>query len=287
MEFTKDIQLNNYPSANETLTINYHGFLSNSSELFIVYGFGESWENTSEMNMKKTKNGFTVEIEMLNFDTFNFCFRNHNYEWDNNSNTNYISPILPSVKEDVQVLFDELLTPPLKKVNSKAFDIDALIEEILEPLMIKSVEQKDVTPIQITSKPIDLGAEITNVLSQIANEPATQELVEYSTLDEILSGTVIEETPIELFEEKSSVDDIVNELIQNMSITQNTTNSIEPVTQKNEESDTENSLIPLEESFMISPRQLSKFYLFRKRLKLAFYKALVKIPKMIFGEENS
>ena len=272
MEFTKDIQLNNSPTVNQPVTITYHGFLGNSDELFMVYGFGESWENTSEMKMEKTENGFSATIDMLDFDTFNFCFRNGNYEWDNNSNCNYISSISPSViKEDVPV---------------QTFDIDALIEEILEPILIKPVETPiENTPIQITNEPIDLGVEITKVLSQIAEQEPMQELVEYSTLDEILSGTVIEQTPIELFEEESSIDDIVNHLIQNMSLSQESTNSEESLENISEIKE-ETSLVPLEDAFMISPRQLSKFYLFKKRLKLAFYKALVKIPKMIFGEEN-
>lgn len=257
MEFTKDIQFNNSPTINQFVTITYHGFLSNSVELSIVYGFGEAWENTSEVKMEKTENGFCATIKMLDFDTFNFCFRNSNYEWDNNSHCNYISPILPCVEH--------------KEENTKTFDIDQLIEEILQPIMIKPAQEiEETTPVQITSKPIDLGAEITKVLSQIANEPVTQELVEYSTLDEILSGTVIEQTPIELFEDESSVD----------------ADLAEPVIEEIQETELEKSLVPLEDSFVISPRQLSKFYLFKKRLKLAFYKALVKIPKLIFGEEN-
>lgn len=254
MEFTKDIQFNNSPTINQDVTITYHGFLSNSFELSIVYGFGEAWENTTEVTMQKTDHGFSATIKMLDSDTFNFCFRNNNYEWDNNSNCNYISPILPCIEEE----------------KAKTFDIDQLIEEILQPIITNSAQEvEETTPVQITSKPIDLGVEITKVLSQIANEPVTQELIEYSTLDEILSGTVIEQTPIELFEDEPPVDDIEKNLIEELQETQQ-----------------EKSLIPLEDSFVISPRQLSKFYLFKKRLKLAFYKALVKIPKLIFGEEN-
>ncbi len=256
MEFTKDIQFNNRPTIDQDVTITYHGFLSNSLELSIVYGFGEAWENTSEVTMQKTDHGFSATIKMLNFDTFHFCFRNNNYEWDNNSNCNYISPILPCTEPEEE--------------KAKTFDIDQLIEEILQPIITKSAQEvEETTPIQITSNPIDLGVEITKVLSQIANEPVTQELIEYSTLDEILSGTVIEQTPIELFEDESPVDDIVEDLIEEI-----------------QEIEQEKSLIPLEDSFIISPRQLNKFYLFKKRLKLAFYKALVKIPKLIFGEEN-
>lgn len=286
MEFTKDIQLNNKPTVNQCVTVTYHGFLSGSSELTIVYGFGETWEHTSEMKMQKTSNGFSAKINMLDFDTFNFCFRNSNYEWDNNSNCNYISSILPAVDNEaihaeIELLFNELLSTQEQKQSVQTFDIDALIEEILQPIAIQQ-ETEENTPIQITTQPIDLGVEITNVLSQIKNETPVENLVEYSTLDEILSGTVIDQTPVELFEQ-DSVDEIVNELIQNMSTSQEEADNVDKIEAVETE---EKALINPEDAFMISPRKLSKFYLFRKRIKLAFYKALVKIPKMIFGAEE-
>lgn len=276
MEFTKDIQFNNSPTVNKSVTIDYCGFLSNSSELSIVYGFGESWEFTSETKMEKSQNGFTAQIEMLDFDTFNFCFKNSHNEWDNNCNCNYISPILPCIDEKVQSLFDELITPEKEENIVKSFDINELIEEILEPILVKPTEEQEKnTTVQISTQPIDLGAEITNVLSQIVEKPSSEEFIEYSTLDEILTCSIIDQKPVDLFEE-TDVDGIVDELIENISLSQ-----------KEEETVTEKSLIPVEDAFIISPRQLSKFYLFKKRLKLAFYKALVKIPKMIFGEENT
>lgn len=260
MEFTKDIKFNTNPFANQCITVTYNGFLSSSAELSIVYGFGETWENTTEEKMQKTSNGFVATIKLLDFDTFHFCFKNSENVWDNNSNCNYIATILPSTNENVGILFDKLFTPFEEEKKAELFDIDALIEEILQPIVINDSIQKS-TPLEINSKPIDLGVEITKVLSQIDPESSTEELVEYSTLDEILSGTVIDQTPVELFEE-SSIDDLI------------------------ENSSEEKSLVPTKESFVISPRALSKFYLFRKRLKLAFYKALVKIPKLIFGSEE-
>lgn len=273
MEFTKDIKFNTHPFANQCITITYNGFLSDSSELSIIYGFDETWKNTTETKMKKTSEGFVATIQLFDFDTFNFCFRNSENVWDNNSNCNYVASILPYANKKVGVLFDKLLTP-LEEKKADLFDIDALIEEILQPIVINE-PIKESTPLEINSKPIDLGVEVTKVLSQIALDSSTEELVEYSTLDEILSGTIINETPVELFEE-SSLDNIVSELIESTVVKSNIT---ENVTE-------EKSLVPTKDSFVISPRELSKFYLFRKRLKLAFYKALVKIPKLIFGSEE-
>lgn len=324
MEFTKDIQFNNMPTENQDVTLTYTGFLSDSEELTIVYGFGESWAHTTEKRMSKTSNGFVVRVNLLDFDTFNFCFRNSNYQWDNNCNCNYISPILPYNHNKVQLLFDELVTPYEQPQVVGEFDIDALIEEMLQPILAKPEQTiEEITPVQISTEPIDLGVEITKILSQIDYNFSAEELAEYSTLDEILTGTVIEETPIEMFEESSSVDDIINEIIDNTKkysnileadsvIQQETTEKTEMVSSISEEQflqyseinekisnivdevssakklEVENSLIEIgdENSFIISPRQLSKFYLFRKRVKLAFYKALVKIPKLIFGSQE-
>ncbi len=287
MDFTKDIRFDCNPTTNQDVIITYHGFLSNSENLTIVYGFSENWENTTETNMSKTQDGFVAKIKMLNFDTFNFCFRNSNYKWDNNSNCNYISSILPAVCKE-------------EKVAPK-FDIDGLIEEILQPLVLTdSIEQiQENTPFQISSKPIDLGEEIGNILSQIKDTSSTETLKEYSTLEEILSCEIISQQPIEALEkEKSSLSKedyafalYINEYFKKIfdkidaEFAKETEENEFPITSNVET--LENSLVPLEENhFIVSPRKLGKFYSFRKRIKLAFYKALVKIPKMIFGTEK-
>lgn len=320
MEFTKDIKFNNMPTTNQDVIITYNGFLKDASDLTIVYGFGESWENTAEVKMEKTENGFIATIKMLDFDTFNFCFRDSKYVWDNNCNCNFISPILPCKNnEKIELLFNELLAPYEAETEPKqTFDIDALIEELLQPIVTKSVQKEEnITSAEIISNPVDLGVEITKVLSQIESEAPTEDLAEYSTLDEILSGTIIEETPLELFAEPS-IDDIVNEIIENTTkqsnildevlsatyekeatiseeqfkyysqINDTVTNIIKNIeeTEEQQQELEEVSLVTVEDPFVISPRQLSKFYLFRKRIKLAFYKALVKIPKLIFGLEK-
>ena len=191
MEFTKDIQFNNEPVANQYVKIAYTGFLSDSSELSIVYGFGEDWQHTTEQKMQKISGVFFTKVKMLDFDTFNFCFRNNENVWDNNSSCNYISPIAHCENYDkIELLFEELLAETPSVPAPQAFDIDLLIEEILQPLV---AEQKEIVSesatVQIESRPIDLGVEIANALSQIAAVDVPQEFAEYSSVDEILSGT--------------------------------------------------------------------------------------------------
>ncbi len=250
MEFTKDIEFNHCPTAQDNLTLIYRGYLNHSPDLTIVYGFGKSWHHTTETPMTKTSSGFSVEIKMLDFDTFNFCFKNSNNEWDNNSNCNYISPILPC---------------EIPAENVQKFDIDALIEEILEPLTFQKQEETETSTLfQTTTEPVDLGIEITNILSQINwDDTDTETGTEYTTLDEILTGTIIEEIPIELLENEPTPEPVL------------------PTFEK------QTALINIEDPFTISPRKLSTFYLFRKRLKLSFYKLLKTIPKLIFGSEEN
>ena len=88
MELLKNIFFNTDKLVrNSTIKISYTGkfFEDNSEEVFIHYGFGEFWDNLSEIKMDKTALGFQTGITLLESDTFNFCFRNEKNEWDNNN----------------------------------------------------------------------------------------------------------------------------------------------------------------------------------------------------------
>lgn len=95
MEFTKEISFNEKLTADKVAKINYHGKLldTNSDKISIIYGFGQNWDYTAEKAMEKTDGGYEVEVPMKEYDTFNFCFKDGNNNWDNNSQFNYISPI--------------------------------------------------------------------------------------------------------------------------------------------------------------------------------------------------
>ena len=92
MELTKNIFFNTDKLLqNSKVKISYTGtfFEDGSEEVFIHYGFGTYWDNLSEIKMEKTELGFQAEIELIESDTFNFCFRNEKNEWDNNNGQNY------------------------------------------------------------------------------------------------------------------------------------------------------------------------------------------------------
>lgn len=75
--------------------ISYVGYLFQiaSEEVYLHYGFGMNWDHVSEVKMEKTELGFQCEIDMLDFDSLNLCFRNEKNEWDNNFGQNFIFPI--------------------------------------------------------------------------------------------------------------------------------------------------------------------------------------------------
>ena len=104
MEFTKDIYFDNSLTNGKTAKITYSGMLykQGSQCINLVSGFGENWENTTTKPMQKVENGFEVDMEIKDYDTFNFCFSNENNTWDNNNSFNYVSPILPAVVEEIK-----------------------------------------------------------------------------------------------------------------------------------------------------------------------------------------
>ncbi len=112
MELTKNIFFNTDKLIENTkVKISYTGkfFQDASEEVFIHYGFGINWDNVNDIKMEKTELGFQAEIQLGDGDSFNFCFKNGNDEWDNNNGQNYIFPI-EKVQAELLVLEDEPLS---------------------------------------------------------------------------------------------------------------------------------------------------------------------------------
>ena len=114
MELVKNIFFNTdklVPFAK--IKISYIGqfFNDSSKEVFIHYGFGNNWQNTTDLKMIKSELGFQAEIELTDDNTFNFCFYNENNEWDNNNNSNYIFKIEPITSTELNIDKDLNLLP--------------------------------------------------------------------------------------------------------------------------------------------------------------------------------
>lgn len=93
MELVKDIYFNTDKLIENTkVKVSYTGkfYQGNNQKVFIHYGYGKDWNNVNEIEMIKTDLGYQTELNLVGGDTLNFCFKNQNNEWDNNSGKNYI-----------------------------------------------------------------------------------------------------------------------------------------------------------------------------------------------------
>lgn len=123
MELTKNIFFNTDKLVeNSKVKISYTGklFQDYSEEVSIHYGFGLNWENVKDIKMEKTDLGFQAEINLLEGESFNFCFKNENKEWDNNNGQNYIFP-LEKVNKELLVLEDEQVSLGTAKKLRKSY----------------------------------------------------------------------------------------------------------------------------------------------------------------------
>ena len=92
MELVKNIFFNTDKLIeNSRVKISYTGkfFQDNSQEVTIHYGFNNNWENLHDEKMIKTELCFQTEVNLGEFETFNFCFKKKKNEWDNNDGSNY------------------------------------------------------------------------------------------------------------------------------------------------------------------------------------------------------
>lgn len=263
MEVTDDVRFNGDLTENGTFNITYSGklFQNNSDEVTVVYGFGLNWENTTEKLMEKTENGFISEIEMLNSDKINFCFRNSNYEWDNNNNANYVAPILPpclpAFSEDTEKPADDEYSSVLR------LDLESLLDELLTPTSIQEFEEiPKLENVQNISQEFDIDALIDSILNPVINFDNVMPIESAPlTVDNIAESNYVQEIEAAPAEKNDNNTEIAND------------NTALVVTD--------------EDNFLVSPRKLGAFYMIRKKIKLALYKAIVVLPKLLMGEYDT
>lgn len=105
MELVKNIFFNTDKIIEGTkIKISYVGYLFQigSEEVYLHYGFGMNWDNVSEVKMEKTEIGFQCEIDVLQSETLNLCFRNNADVWDNCFGQNFIFDIEKQEVEDIE-----------------------------------------------------------------------------------------------------------------------------------------------------------------------------------------
>ena len=111
MELVKNIFFNTDKLIQNTnVKISYTGalFQDGSEQVYLNYAFDNEWKDLNEIEMEKTDLGYQAEIELPEYETFNFCLRNSNDVWDNNEGQNYIFNLEKNetalvVKEDASI----------------------------------------------------------------------------------------------------------------------------------------------------------------------------------------
>ena len=102
--------------------------------------------------MEKTELGFQAEVELLESDTFNFCFRNENNEWDNNGYQNYVFPLEAQSLDLIVTDFDTSLDRPnrlrktylwSKKVRLAIYKIITYVPKLISGNYKKKITNND------------------------------------------------------------------------------------------------------------------------------------------------
>ena len=136
MELVKNIFVNtDRLTANNRIKISYTGkfFQDNSTNVYIHYGFGNEWENLVDIEMTKTELGFQIEVDLLDKETFNFCFKNEKDEWDNNEGQNYIFTI--EHPDTSLILIDELALTNKRRLR-KSYIISKKVKLAIYKMLI-------------------------------------------------------------------------------------------------------------------------------------------------------
>lgn len=152
MNFTKDIYINKDKIVeNSEIVILYKGFLFSNSltkDVYLSYGYGNLWDNKKEIKMKPSTFGYLATVNIENGENLQFCFRDNENNWDNNSNYNYILPI----EEDEEILsFKSIVS------TSQNIDLNLNTEQQQQEVTLTNGNIEDIFEESIiTSNPIDL-----------------------------------------------------------------------------------------------------------------------------------
>jgi len=173
--------------------------------------------------MEKTENGFVAEINVLDYTSFNFCFRNAISEWDNNYNQNYTSPISKEIqteeKEEIEENFiiNENVLPEILD-NLSSIDLSDSTPENLDCITEeKIVEEFTTTPNEETEEPLSFEVFVEKIepvsieeslVNTFESESLNQDIEEL--FNDIYNATVTTENEIV----KSTPDTTVNILEQ-------------------------------------------------------------------------
>ena len=313
MEITKEIIFNTNLFQNETVEITYKGYLfkANSTDVSIVYGYGDNWENQAEQPMKRTLDGFKANIEIKEFNKINFCFKNSYEEWDNNNFQDYHADILPpvlpletdysditevnveSINEKANLLEDILNEYTLYFDNKEEFNVSKFVDKIVDDIVEDARFMHSLSEDVIQENTV-VNAEISDIVNYELGQEASEDMS--SSNIEQLGTDLVKEFKENVNYIKSEIDNIYIQDIQEIDLgLENIKNYKATVEEENIiESSTTDEYVPVAENvslidaqsskFVVAARKLTPFYRFQKRIRLFFYKALNTIPKILSGE---
>lgn len=153
MELVKNIFFNTDKlTQNSKVKLSYTGelFENGSEEVYVHYGFGYDWSNLGEAKMEKTDLGFQAEIDLPESDTFNFCFKNAEGQWDNNEGKNYVFE-LEAVPTDLVRIENAINTPSKlrktylwsKKIRIAIYKVITIIPKLISGNYKRKIRNED------------------------------------------------------------------------------------------------------------------------------------------------
>ena len=208
MDFTKDIYINKDKiREDEDFVILYKGFLFSNNltnDVYVSYGYGDTWKNKDEKKMKPSTFGYLATIDVGSGDNLQFVFRDDKGNWDNNNSQNYILPI----EESQEILSFKTIADTSKEVNFEAAEQTeptATIEEkeeIFEPAVVnsnsfdlyKTVDLENLNKQAIPNHTIitqnSLNEKNENVVSKSVIKSETPEVKKAVSFEEITGASV-------------------------------------------------------------------------------------------------
>lgn len=223
MDYSNHIKFEGNLIKTKPTKITYSGFLfeNGSDSVSIVYGYGSHWEHTTELKMDKTENGFSAEINMLNYNLFNCCFKNGNNEWDNNYGGNYVFEIEDLVidpafilnEDAITEILDNLFEVNLAEYTNSITKIEAPVQETvvaIEPIQAieefeisfekneaVSIEDSFVASTESTSLNQDIEKLFNDIYAPAIEEATAEQVVVEEISAEPVQDIAVEETTVE------------------------------------------------------------------------------------------
>lgn len=79
----------------QSIELKYTGNLEGAKSIYLHYGIGDTWENTTDAKMRKLKSCYKTEVTVPTGTTLNCCFRDADGNWDNNYGKDYSYEVTP------------------------------------------------------------------------------------------------------------------------------------------------------------------------------------------------